>query len=559
MKITLSFMLILIIGLASSTMALDLDSLATEIMEELWSFHPIAATHLGIHKFDTQMPDYSKSALNKKLKCFKRLKTRLDDIDTLALSPDDLVDYHLLRLYLNDEIFDIETGRVYEQNPLLYVQSCINSVYTIMMRYAPSVEVRMDAVRVRLNQVPSFLETARQNLKNPSHILCDVAIKQLNEGEKFIEGIFTSHRDSLPPEKPRELQQATASAVAAMMHFAYWLEKNQDPYATYVLGKENYDYKLRNVHLIDIDSDSILRIGESYLERTTLLIDSLSGLLEPASEMTVTLPSDFGRKDVIEYRETEIRELRDFVVESSIVTVPGWVGEIRVVETPAFLSEVIPGVAMVPPGPFDESGTSYFYTPSLAVKFDLAEAEYFYNYIHNRWFRDAVVHEAYPGHHLQLSIASRHRSAVRRAFHDYFFIEGWALYCEELMAGSGLYEDTIGAMINALEGVRYRAARIIVDVNIQTGIFTYEDALGFMTRTFGGSESYYAREIKRYISNPIQPSSYLVGKLQILELRDEYKRLKGDDFELKEFHDALISHGSIPVDLIRRLLLPETR
>jgi uncharacterized protein (DUF885 family) len=127
------------------------------------------------------------------------------------------------------------------------------------------------------------------------------------------------------------------------------------------------------------------------------------------------------------------------------------------------------------------------------------------------------------------------------------------------MAGSGLYEDAIGAMINALEGVRYRATRIIVDVKLQTGIFAYEDALGFMTRAFGGSESYYAREIKRYISNPIQPSSYLVGKLQIQELRDEYKRLQGDDFRLRDFHDALLSHGSIPVKLIRRLLLTTTR
>jgi uncharacterized protein (DUF885 family) len=127
------------------------------------------------------------------------------------------------------------------------------------------------------------------------------------------------------------------------------------------------------------------------------------------------------------------------------------------------------------------------------------------------------------------------------------------------MAQSGLYEDAIGAMINALEGVRYRAARIIVDVKLQTGVFTYEDALGFMQRTFGGSETYYAREVKRYISNPIQPSSYLVGKLQILQLRDEYKRLKGDDFGLMEFHDALLSHGSIPVELIRRLLLTEVR
>jgi uncharacterized protein (DUF885 family) len=123
------------------------------------------------------------------------------------------------------------------------------------------------------------------------------------------------------------------------------------------------------------------------------------------------------------------------------------------------------------------------------------------------------------------------------------------------MARGGLYGDTIGAMINFLEGVRYRAARIVVDVKLQTDVFTYEEALQFMVDIFGGGEDYYAREIKRYISNPIQPSSYLIGKIQLLQLREDYRRLAGDEFVLKDFHDDLLSHGSIPVELIKKLIL----
>ena len=532
-----------------------LEPLATEILEEIWSFHPIGATHLGIHKYDKDMPDYSKKVLNWKLNRFRSLRENLKELDTLILAVDDLVDYYLLQASLNDEIFDLERSMIYEQDPLLYSQACINGVYTIMIRYAESVKAKMNAVTSRLGQIPKFLEVARENLGKPSHILCDAAIVQLTEGEQFIEEMFEYYKDSLESEERTRLQQAMRQAVASMMSFGYWLEQNQSPGGVFILGKDNYDYKLRNIHLVELTSDSILRIGEYFLRWTASRIDSLADMLKPGRQERVVLPSDFGPHSVVEYRNRELTQLQDFVKSSYLVTIPEFVGDIEIVETPGFLAGLVPGVAMMPPGAYDRSRKSYFYTPPLPRRFEMADAEYFYNYIYNRWFRGGAVHEAYPGHHLQISIANNHPSVVRRGFRTYFFVEGWALYCEEMMATSGFYEDTIGALINALEGVRYRAARIIVDVNLQTGVFSYEDAVRFMAETFGGSEAYYAREVKRYASNPIQPSSYLIGKLQIIDLLQDCRELRGDDFDLKEFHDELLLHGSIPLKLHRKLML----
>jgi len=548
-------MFALVFCLVATGWATDLEGLASDILEEIWRFHPVTATHLGIHEYDNQMPDYSQKSLDLRLSRFRQLRDELIQIDTVALQVDELVDYYLLRAFLDDEIYDLEKRSVYVQNPLLYVQTCINCVYTLMIRYATTPQARMQAVIARLKKVPAFLEVARQNIKHPSSVLCDVGISQLNEGEKFIEMIFEVYRDSLPEDTKADFQKTKVVAVAAMMRFAYWLEKNQKPGAKYLLGEEGYNYKLKNIYFLNINADSVLKIGQHFLEQTAAMIDSLDELLPPAARQMVALPQDFGKEQVNEYRREEVDNLRNFVEEVNIVTVPDWIGNIEIVETPRFLQELIPGVAMMPPGPFDKSRTSYFFTPALPVKFDVAETEYYYNYIHNRWFRGAAVHEAYPGHHLQLSIANQHTSEVRKCFRDNFFIEGWALYCEELMARSGLYDDSIGALINALEGVQYRAARIIVDVKLQTGEFDYDDALQFMVETFGGGEAYYAREIKRYISNPIQPSSYLIGKIQLLGLLDDYRRLRGNDFNLKDFHDNLLSHGSIPIELVRRLVL----
>ena len=542
-------------GLLSLVLAQDFHVLSNDILQEIWSFHPVTATHLGIHKYDGQMPDYSEKSLGQRLERFRRLSKQLDDIDTTALSEDDVVDHYLLRALLNDEIYDLQSGIVYKKNPLLYVQSCINGVYTIMTRHAPSPEMRMRVVTARLKQIPVFLETAQENVTDPPIILCEVGVDQLNEGEKFIEAVFESYKDSLPDATRNELQQAKIAAVAAMMHFAYWLEMNQDADARYLLGEDGYNYKLHNIHFVDLDADSLLIIGEYYLAITSEMIDSLYLLLTPSRRQMVELPADFGRDDVIDYREEEVEYLRNFVATVDYVTVPDGVGDVEIVETPRFLRSIIPGMAMIPPGPFDQRSNSYFFVSPIPVKFSKADAEYYCNYISNRWFREGAVHEAYPGHHLQLSISNQHPSVVRRTFRNNFLIEGWALYCEEMMAKSGLYDDTIGAMINALEYVKYRAVRIIVDVKLQTGIYGYEDALQFMTTALGGNESYYAREIKRYISNPIQPSSYLTGKIQLLELKEAYKELKGEDFDLKDFHDELLSHGSIPIKFIRRLML----
>ena len=542
-------------GLLSLVLAQDFHALSNDILQEIWSFHPVTATHLGIHKYDGQMPDYSEKSLGQRLERFRRLSKQLDDIDTTALSEDDVVDHYLLRALLNDEIYDLQSGIVYKKNPLLYVQSCINGVYTIMTRHAPSPEMRMRVVTARLKQIPAFLETAQENVTDPPIILCEVGVDQLNEGEKFIEAVFESYKDSLPDATRNELQQAKIAAVAAMMHFAYWLEMNQDADARYLLGEDGYNYKLHNIHFVDLDADSLLIIGEYYLAITSEMIDSLYLLLTPSRRQMVELPADFGRDDVIDYREEEVEYLRNFVATVDYVTVPDGVGDVEIVETPRFLRSIIPGMAMIPPGPFDQRSNSYFFVSPIPVKFSKADAEYYCNYISNRWFREGAVHEAYPGHHLQLSISNQHPSVVRRTFRNNFLIEGWALYCEEMMAKSGLYDDTIGAMINALEYVKYRAVRIIVDVKLQTGIYGYEDALQFMTTALGGNESYYAREIKRYISNPIQPSSYLTGKIQLLELKEAYKELKGEDFDLKDFHDELLSHGSIPIKFIRRLML----
>ncbi len=531
-----------------------LNSIADEVMQAIWQFHPVDASYLGMEEYDTLLADYSKKALNNMVTQCHELNKKLEQIDTSVLSVDEQIDLQLLKIHVATELFALERTEAYEQNPLVYGQECVYGFYTLLRRRMSNATI--DAIKKRLDQMPDFLNTAMDNLKHPPGILCDITVEQLSEGERLIEDFFAENKTTLTENQGREFQMSMNRAIAAIERFALWLDKNKDAASSAALGKEDYEYKLRHVHLLDLTTDSLLTIGYRYLDSLNVLIDSLERIHRNPPSTRVTVSTDFGKRDVIAYQKGEITAIRDFVRDHDLVTIPEWIGDIEIVETPAFLQGVIPGVAMVPPAPFDTSRTSLFYTQPIPERFDHGVTEYYYNYVQNHWFRRSVIHEAYPGHHLQLSRARSHRSDIRRGFGDYFFIEGWALYCEELMARSGLFEDSIGALIDMLHGLRFRAGRIVVDVKLQTGEFTYEDAVDFMTTEVRSNRTVVTKEVKRYITTPGQPSSYLVGKLQILQLLDDYKTARGEAFELKEFHDDLLSHGSIPVSLMRRCMLP---
>jgi hypothetical protein len=557
MKIILVSLFVWLFSLCLSGQTATFADVGEAILAETWRFHPVHATYKGIHEYDSLLADYSKPALDRRAKKITAWLAVLEKIDSLSLTNDEWIDHTLLRIHIDAQLFNIGTLRNYERDPLIYVNECIDGVYLLLLRSSPSKEYRIKSIRARLRRIPSFLELAKVNLKHPPQILCDIGIEQLEEAEGLFEDVYVTFRDSLPESEHNIFRMEKNKAIASMWVFADWLKKVADPKASPVLGREHYEHTLKNIHLLDMDADSLLTLGYHVLATTMNRIDSLEGLRKEAPPETIDVPPGFDEEHIMSYRREEIAFMRAYIVESDLVSVPDWIGDLEVVETPGFLRTIIPGIAMMPPGPFDDSRTSFFYVQPLPAVLSDYQIEYYLNYIRNRWFLRSIVHEGYPGHHLQLSIANSHSSAVRRSYHDLFLIEGWALYCEEIMAESGLYENSLDALLDVLYGIKFRAARVVVDCMLQTEQWTFEDAVCFMRETIGGDSTFLTREVRRYITDPGQASSYLVGKLQILQLRAEYEKLMGDRFNLKQFHDRLLQMGSIPVVLIRQLLLEE--
>ncbi len=541
-----------------------LDALGRQVYRVLWDFHPVDATRCGFHEFDGRLGDYSPSRTGALKLAVNRFLAQLDTLDTLTLSLDDRIDRELLISNLKMELFWLDRFKLLERNPYFYSDECIGGVYYVLLRDWAPLSLRALRAAERMEDVPRFIRQARANLKDPPRLYDEAAIDELADAE----GFFRESATELGQEVPELAARLAAAAEKASNSARAWragleldLPRLSDSFA---MGKEQFDYLLATDKFLGFDSDSLLAMGENLFARTDSTMKALRAqeaeMLKrhpPVPPVDEPAPAGFSKQDVLADEQAEVDSMRAWVESSNTATVPAWVGPLRVVETPAFLRRVIPGLAMEGAAPLDQDQTGYMYIPPLPDHFDSAQARRYYNSGRRHGYRGGIVHEGLPGHHFQLSLANHNSSFIRRLQFNTCTIEGWALYCEQMVVEQGLYPPDSFPDLRWLGGVWFRAARIIVDAKLHTGRMSYDDAWKFMVDNCWPDTAFFKAEVRRYCLSPSQPMSYLVGKTQILALRDEYRRRMGDKFSMRDFHDRLLAEGSIPVGLIRRKLLAE--
>jgi hypothetical protein len=358
------------------------------------------------------------------------------------------------------------------------------------------------------------------------------------------------------PDRQEEIENRFAEATAALLefgdHLANFRDRAGQPFA---IGKDEYNRRLKQEYFVDFDVDSLQRLGEAVFAGLDRRYDSLSSaisFLPPPRDYEIFVPRSFSRQDVLDYFQWEIDITRNWVGQNNFATTPPDVGRCVPVETPKFLRNIIGSVAYLPAGPFEIEQIGRFYVQPLPDSLDDANRSAFFRYCYKRGFRTSVVHEAYPGHHLQLQLANTHPSLIRRIQRNDMLVEGWALYCEEAMLQEGFYEDDPRILQNVLAGQRFRAARVIVDTKLQTGQFNYQQAVDWMIENLDMPLEFVETEVNRYTLSPLQPMTYLVGKLQLEQLRASFVEKMGADYSLKRFHDMVLGEGSIPPMLIQR-------
>ena len=328
---------------------------------------------------------------------------------------------------------------------------------------------------------------------------------------------------------------------------------------SYALGAEEFDSLLKYSHGLQVTGKDISRIGDKVIEDTIAQMDELAGQIKRGSgreEVIQSLKQQLpANDDLITHYQRFVDSARQHLVDHNLLTMPEG-DQLTLIDTPVFARNTYPFAGYMSSAPFETDRRGFFWvTPidnSLPEETQLQQRRG-----HNKYEALVVaLHEAYPGHHLQMYFASLVPSRVRKLFSTSSFAEGWALYCEEMMHETGFYPDRDTRLIQ-LKGVLWRACRVVIDVALHSGEMTFTDAVNTLVDTAKLEKINAIAEVKRYSKSPTQPMSYIIGKLEILKLRKEFERQKQSAFQLKNFHDSLLSCGTIPINLARQLVLEQ--
>lgn len=539
-------------GATTVTAADDINRLADEVYDNLLQYYPVLATEKGVHDYDHLLTDYSSGSVRKEKLKLKDFEKELRRLSTRVSAQEDRINLRLLKSNLDLALFEVEKRKPFVNNPYRYAEDIVNGIYLILVSEHAPIETRAAAIIGRLNAIPAFLRRARKNIKEPAPLFVTLASETIAKAGTMIESVGTG----LPAEIPNralEIKAAAETAAAALTEFDTFLAGvTAGPPGSFAIGKSDFNYLLRTDYFLDFDSDSLLAIGETMFARTdsaltayTRHLDSLG--LEADS---VYVLDNITRDQVLDYYGWELEQVIAFLKENDLMTIPDDIGRCHIVETPPFLQNVISSYAYQMPGSFNPYQDGQFFVYPIPSDLDSAQLARYNNTIQRRRFRGPIVHEAFPGHHFQLQMAARQTNRIRKWQENISFIEGWALYCEEMMYHQGLYRNP-RQYLTVLWLIKLRAARVILDVKLQTGQISLDEATAWLADKLDTSPEYARIEVNRYALEPAAASSYLIGKLEIMKIRDVLQKQDGAGFSLKAFHDRLLGEGSVPPPLLR--------
>ncbi|MFQ5950743.1 MAG: DUF885 domain-containing protein [Candidatus Geothermarchaeales archaeon] len=517
------------------------------MFDEILEWDPPIATFLGIHRYDHLMPDGSRGFIDKVTRRIKHYRRRLKGFDESDLGKD-AVDLRLARDALDLQLFDMEEWRLWSKYPS-GGDDIGGALFPLFTRdFAPAQE-RMRSISERIGRSPQFLDELKERLEDPIKIYCEIGLQSARMMPGFLGVILTEAQKHLGKDEFDSLMSGAERLEEALKDYSSWIEgEMKDAGEEFAIGRERLTRRLR-LRGVEADIDEILALGYRYLEEEKRKLKALAEEISPGksveevnSDLKKHHPKSF--EEALERYRDDIRRTRWFVMEKDFATIPQK-EELRVIETPTFLRHIIPFAAYMGPAKFEEKQLGiYIVTPPSGES--LVEHNYYS-------ISNTSIHEGYPGHHLQLSAANQNPSLVRLLARGTEFVEGWAHYCEEAMKDLGFNDTPRHRFVQAVDLV-WRAARIVIDVQLSSGAMTFDEAVDFLVEQTGMERDAAIAEVRRYTFTPGQPLSYLLGKHLIKELRREAEEKLGDDFSAKWFHDLLLSSGSIPVKYHREIL-----
>jgi uncharacterized protein (DUF885 family) len=533
------------------------DSLVDRYFDDYFRLNPTAATSAGFHHpYDAQLEDYSQRGFGQRAELARKYLPQFEKIP-----PSD--DRDLVISHLRADILNLEEIAQQTKNPDIYSSGVSASIFTLISRKFAPPEERLKDVISREQQIAQVLTDARHSLSNPPKIYTEVALEQLPGNESFfandVPAAFTDVKD---PHLLEEFKKVNTSVVSALKDYEKWLKGDLLPRSNgdFRIGAENFRRKLLYEDMVDIPLDRLLQIGYENLRSNQEHLQRISAQVD-AKKTPQQIAEQFGKDHpapdhlLQSFRDT-FNGLISFIDSHQIITIPS---ETRPIleETPPFM-RALTTASMDTPGPYEKKATEAYFNVTLPQKdWSQKRTQEFMTAFSRGTIISTAVHEAYPGHYTQFLFFKQVHSKARTLIYSNTNVEGWAHYTEQMMLdegyGDGSPELRVGQLMDAL----LRNCRYIVGLEMHTGKMSFDQGVQFFMREGHLSHEYALLETKRGTSDPTY-MYYTLGKLQILKLREDYRKKKGADFSLAAFHDSFMKQGGVPIKLIRHSMLHDT-
>ena len=511
---------------------------------------PEVATFLGLHDHDGDLASGGRDMVDEHVAFHRRAIDELSVIDPAELSPERALDRDLAIHQARLALYWTEEYRPWagSSGGAEHIGEALFPLFT--RDFAPLAE-RVESIVSRLEKAPTYLTQTHDRVTDPVRLWTEIDLESTEQLPAFLDTIVAAAgAENVGDDLTRRLASASDATKAALSEHAAWLRNDVLPRAgaEWAAGPERFEEMVR-LRELEADGDEILAVGEELLVTEKAARDGLGGEIEPGAtpeQVADVIKDDHAAtfaEALEEYRDT-MAQARAFVVERGLATPPEE-DHLNVMETPSFIRHLIPFAAYYPPAKFDATPVgTYIVTPPSAPEM-MRE--------HNRSsISNTSVHEAYPGHHLQLSAAVTNPSLVRLFSGAPEFAEGWAFYCERMMKEAGFDDSPKGWYVVHTDAI-WRATRIILDTQLHRGLIGFDEAVERLVAETGFERPAAVAEVKRYTSSPTYQLSYLFGRHMIERLKKDVERRQGADFDQRRFHDTLLYGGTMPVSYATRL------
>lgn len=534
-----------------------------DYLNYLYEAHPTSAAMDGVHLHDDLLEDFRGAAVDAHLSALAGFARRLDAIPAAVLPETERVEHAIVTANVRSRQFELEETRSWERNPHVYAETLASSLAAqTIFDYAPEAD-RARRILSKLRQAPRLVQAARDNIKEPPAMFVKVGIDTFRGVMTFIDRDLPRAFHGLDDlHLLADLADASTEAVQSIGEYVEYLETEVRPRAkaSFRLGQERFEQKLRLDEGLSLPVDRLLAIAERELRATQEEFRTLAGRLNGGDPIASwrkakhdTQP-EAGR--LLETAREQVRELQTFLQRNAIISLPEDAA-VDVAPTPDFFRWSF--ASMWTPGPFETraSRAVYYLTDVDPAWSRDKQDEHLRDFnIPTLW--NISIHEVFPGHFLHYQHLRKVESKVRRStlFAPASYLEGWAHYCEQMMLEAGFGRRDHLLKLGQLAEALVRLARFVVGIRLHTDDWSVEQGMRFFRDEAFLEESSARREAERGTFDPTY-LVYAAGKLAILKLRRDWQDEQGGKPSLRAFHDAFLAHGSAPLWALRRLMLGE--